>query len=113
MKLHPAKYNNQVSKKILEENTKKSFTNQQPRLVTDKDLPGNWGGHKDGRKFHCNLCGYKFKLGDYWRFNLSTDTYSSFFVCEECDHGDAIQKWKDINDQIKKLIHIAGIELYQ
>lgn len=67
---------------------KKSFTSQEPQIVTESALKARWGGYDPGVYFRCKLCGYKFKLGDYWRWiSGSRSGIINFIVCEGCDVG--------------------------
>ena len=61
-----------------------SFTNQKPRIATQEDLEAPWSGGKPGEFFRCKLCGYKFQLGDYWRW-VFVKGYTNILVCEPCD----------------------------
>jgi len=71
-----------------------SFTDQKPRLVTEKMCPGNWGGYKDGRMFRCNMCGHYFKVGDTFRWVMATSRgVTNMMVCEECDGPDILDRW--------------------
>lgn len=74
------------------------FTDQKPRFASEQEIHGNWGGGKDGKYFRCYLCGYKFKLGDYWRWVYTNSTPGAGgnpSVCERCDEGNerVIEKW--------------------
>ena len=70
------------------------FTNQKHRHVTEKELVANWSGGKKGKYFRCTLCGYKFKLGDYWRWVYANDTpntFGNFMVCFKCDNENVLE----------------------
>jgi hypothetical protein len=74
-----------------------SFTDQKPRVVTEKDLSTRWGGGKPGKKFRCFLCGKKFEIGDIWRWvyaNHSNIGFGNFFVCADCDGPDVLERWE-------------------
>ena len=67
-----------------------SFTNGKPRVATEKDCVANWSGSRNGLRFRCKLCGYRFKPGDRWRFiwaNIpdSPTRTGNFTVCRPCD----------------------------
>lgn len=76
------------------------FTDQKPRFATKKDLKRNWKGHKNGRNFRCYLCGYKFRLNDYWRW-VNSKRYKNFLVCRKCDHPDVEKTWQDRNEELE------------
>lgn len=66
-----------------------SFTDGKQRIATEKDLNTLWGGRVNG--FRCMMCGYKFKVGDKWRWVYTNDMYGSSgnpIVCERCDGTD-------------------------
>lgn len=66
------------------------FTNGKPRIATEKDCGTRWNGGRPGEAFRCGLCGYKFQVGDYWRWQFTNDapgTAGNIFVCKECDTG--------------------------
>ncbi len=69
-----------------------SFTDQKPRVTTQKHLDARWGGYSDGRKFRCYLCGHRFQLGDVWRWVYS-QKYMNFMTCEKCDGPDVMERW--------------------
>ncbi len=81
------------------------FTNQKPRIATEQECKAKWGGGKPGEFFRCGLCGYKFKVGDYWRW-VYTNNIPSYggnpMVCESCDGDGVIERWKELLDQWKK-----------
>lgn len=77
-----------------------SFTNQKPRIATRKDLKATWGGCPNGERFRCYLCGYKFKIGDYWRWVYS-QRYLNFLVCKKCDHSEVNKTWNDRNLELR------------
>jgi len=88
------------------------FTNQKARYATEKDLKAPWSFGKNGKYFKCGLCGYKFKLGDYWRWIYMGDVgkelgkgYTNFITCKLCDDNPkekAIQQEKDFREFSKK-----------
>lgn len=76
-----------------------SFTDQQPRIATEKEIKMDWGGGANGKYFRCYLCGYKFKVGDYWRWVFSNNVSGAGgnpLVCKTCDgsNEEVIAKWK-------------------
>jgi len=77
-----------------------SFTDQKPRVVTEKHYPGNYGGYKDGRNFRCYMCGHYFKIGDIFRRVCPGNKgVTSLLVCEKCDGPDIIDRWvKRVNE---------------
>ena len=70
-----------------------NFTDQQPRVATEKDVKAPWAGGKCGKWFRCNLCGHKFKVGDVWRWYFGGGVAPNFAVCEKCDGEDALERW--------------------
>ena len=80
-----------------------SFTDQKRRIVTEDDLTAPWGGYRDGRNFRCYLCGYRFKVGDGWRwvasggasFEVDSKRFGciNFKVCDACDGDDVRERW--------------------
>ena len=82
-----------------------SFTDQKPRIATKEDLKAPWGGYKDGRNFRCVLCGYRFKIGDYWRWQYTNSTpgaYGNPIVCKKCDGTK-----EEIEDRMRTLYREA------
>lgn len=70
------------------------FTNQQPRIATEKECAAPWGGHKNGAAFRCYFCGYKFTPGDRWRWVCATGHGAiNPLVCGPCDGPDALERW--------------------
>ena len=81
-----------------------SFTDQKARRVTQTDIDGRWGGGRPGEYFRCGFCGYKFKLGDSWRWIYTNDTSGAGGnpnVCEKCDDtkDNLIKKWKAMHEE--------------
>ena len=77
-----------------------SFTDQKPRIATEKDINAPWGGRKN--RFRCYLCGHKFKIGDIWRWvfaNFGKYNCCNFLVCEKCDGEDVIDRFQKIKDK--------------
>lgn len=80
-----------------------SFTDQKPRRATDKELKANWGGGKSGQRFRCYLCGYKFKLNDYWRWIYGGTVHlCNCMVCEKCDGPNVLEKWQALNQEARE-----------
>lgn len=81
-----------------------SFTDQKPRIATEEDCNGNWGGNKNGERFRCFLCGYKFVIGDMWRFVAATHKgYFNFLTCKDCDGSDVLERWVKHNETAAKI----------
>ena len=79
-----------------------SFTDQKPRIATEADVKASWGGAKNGKNFRCYLCGHKFQIGDQYRFVFG-QTLGNLMMCQECDTGDVLQKWADLQAEWEKL----------
>ena len=78
-----------------------SFMDQKPRVVTEREYPGNWGGYKDGRRFRCYMCGHYFKIGDIFRWVCPGNrSVGNLMVCENCDGPDIVDRWVE---RIKEL----------
>lgn len=74
-----------------------SFTDGKPRAATAEEVAARWNGRQAGQGFRCRLCGYRFKVGDIWRFVLanygaSPLRHGNFFTCEKCDGPDIIER---------------------
>lgn len=83
-----------------------NFTDQKPHTVTKKNLKGRWGGGRDGKYFRCGICGYRFKLGDIYRWILTNDIPGyggNPLVCQKCDGPDVLDKWKSLVDEFNKI----------
>lgn len=78
-----------------------SFTDQKPRIATEKDCKAKWGGYKNGDRFRCYLCGHKFKPGDTWRWVYS-QKYMNFLVCDSCDGDDVQERWIAANKELRE-----------
>ena len=66
----------------------RNFTRERSMRVTAADPKKRWGS-----PFRCQLCGHKFKAGDFarWIFaNFKGSPYrgGNFFACGDCWHGD-------------------------
>lgn len=85
------------------------FTDQKPRKATEDDLKAKWNGKGPGEDFRCGLCGYRFKLGDIWRwvnsgrrnFKDGDKTWGvcNFMTCEDCDGDDVLDRWVQANEE--------------
>lgn len=68
-----------------------NFLDGTPQIANEKTLIARWSGGSNGKYFRCYICGYKFILGDYWRFVFLNDlSYSTgnLIVCKKCDNED-------------------------
>jgi len=74
-----------------------SFTDQKPRVATNKDVVAPWGGGKYGIYFRCYLCGYKFTVGDYFRWVFHST--GNFLTCKDCDCIGVAQKWEQVQEE--------------
>lgn len=77
----------------------KRFTNGLPRIATKEDCNTPWSAVPNGDNFRCCFCGYKFKEGDYWRWQYTNDIEGACgnpLVCKKCDEGPekTREKWK-------------------
>lgn len=83
-----------------------SFTDQKPRIATEREVT-RWGGAEGmGRRFRCHLCGHKFKIGDYWRWIQATKMdpcNCNFLVCKRCDGPNILERWESIVEEWKIL----------
>jgi hypothetical protein len=69
-----------------------SFTDQQPRVATEKDCQTKWSG--DPANFRCYMCGHKFEVGDIWRFVYAGDRGAiNPLICKVCDGPDVLDRW--------------------
>jgi hypothetical protein len=74
-----------------------SFIDGKPRVATEAECKAKWSGRGPGTNFRCCLCGYKFKVGDVWRFqytNSTKDAGGNPLVCQACDGPDLIERWR-------------------
>ena len=70
-----------------------NFTNQLPFKADKEDCNKPWSFGKNGSKFKCNLCGYKFKIGDIVRWVYTGGKgIPNFFTCVKCDGEDVIDR---------------------
>jgi hypothetical protein len=68
-----------------------SFTDGKPTTVIEAHLRASWMGGKNGKYFRCAMCGYRFKLGDVFRFVFTNDMPKAGgnpIVCQKCDGHD-------------------------
>ena len=75
------------------------WTKGKPQVATRKQWETYWGGG-----FWCKFCGYRFKVGDTWRFINGTPAgIINFKVCEKCDAPDEelLARFKDIWEKAK------------
>lgn len=82
------------------------FMSGKPQIATKTHLELNWRGGKKGERFRCYLCGYKFKEGDYWRFQFTNDVHGAAgnpLVCQNCDgtKEEIIKKWKKMHEEVE------------
>ena len=81
----------------------KSFTDQKPRITTEHDLVAKWGLGNPGERLRCYLCGYKFKLGDTWRWvYMGGHAVINFMTCQKCDGDDVKERWLAMNKEFKE-----------
>jgi hypothetical protein len=80
-----------------------SFIDGKPHIADETTCAAPWGGIKGGRRFRCYLCGYRFLVGDQYRFvytNIIPGHYSGNpLVCVRCDGDDVIERWKELCDE--------------
>ena len=80
----------------------RGWSNEQ-KTVTEK-LISAWRG-----RFRCNLCGYKFRVGDKYRFiatcGIKDVAGGNPLVCEKCDNTDneIYAKWNAMHEEWKKV----------
>lgn len=73
-----------------------SFTDQKPRIATEKDCRGQWAlRSKPGEGFRCYLCGHRFVPGDVWRFVYNPGRGINFLVCGTCDSPDVLDRFRE------------------
>lgn len=93
----------------------RGFTDQKPRYATERDLNASWDGIKGGKTFRCYMCGYKYQLGDYWRWVYYPHPGINFTVCEKCDSGDnkdMIEKWTAVLKEYRERFWWARKGIY-
>ena len=59
-----------------------------PELVTEELVIAPWMGGKNGKWFKCQLCGYRFVVGDYYYMYITMEIAPNLLVCEDCDTSD-------------------------
>lgn len=74
-----------------------NFTTGEPQIATKEHCNAPWSGNK--KNFRCGFCGYKFKVGDYWRWVFTNDIKDAGgnpLVCKQCDENPEKirEKWK-------------------
>jgi len=84
-----------------------SFTNGKSWIATSEDCSRSWGCTKDGKRFRCYLCGYKFVPGDVVRWQYTNDIPGAGgnpLVCKDCDgtKEEIIAKWRAMYDEAKE-----------
>jgi len=84
-----------------------SFTDQKLRVATEQECNANWNGHGKGKAFRCHLCGYKFIIGDKWRW-LFGKGITNFMICEKCNVGTD----DEIRARMKAVIDESKIKLW-
>jgi hypothetical protein len=78
------------------------FTDQKPRIATEKDVKSPWDGKPNGARFRCHLCGHKFVVGDKWRWVWGRNKLRNFIVCGLCDTEDVYEKWEKANKEAEE-----------
>lgn len=79
-----------------------SFTDRQPRIATLEEVSAPWMGYPHGERFRCYLCGHRFEVGDYWRWEAGPVGYSNFLICESCDGPDVVERWVAWVDEVRR-----------
>ncbi len=85
------------------------WTSGKPFTATNVHCSLRWSFGKPGENFRCALCGHKFVVGDYVRWQFTNDTPGAGgnpFVCKACDLG----KEKIVNEILKRRAAINGDE---
>lgn len=72
-----------------------SLLTGKPTVATAEHLKLKWSGSTDN--FRCGLCGYRFKVGNVWRFvfanfEASPSKAGNFLVCVSCDGSDVLER---------------------
>lgn len=85
-----------------------SFLDGKPRIATEEECNAQWMCGKRGEHFRCCFCGYKFKVGDYWRCQYTNSTPGASgnpLVCEKCDapREELVAKWKAMHDEVRAI----------
>lgn len=74
-----------------------NFTDGLSLIATEKHVNAPWSGDK--KNFRCGFCGYKFVVGDYFRWIFTNDINGAGgnpLVCKACDTGNNVEmreKW--------------------
>jgi len=66
------------------------WTTGKPQIATETDVNTKWCGGKPGEYFYCGWCGYKFKVGDYFKWIFTNHIQGAGGnpkVCKDCDCG--------------------------
>jgi len=84
-----------------------SFTDGKPRVATVEDINACWGAKPKGELFRCAFCGYKFKVGDYWRWQYTNNIKGAWgnpMVCKDCDDEPkkVCEKWKAMHQEARE-----------
>lgn len=77
------------------------WTRGKSHVVTEQDPTLLWAGGYRGKNFRCYLCGYKFKVGDLWRWQ-AVQGERNFLVCEACDGPDVVERWLDWVEELRR-----------
>jgi len=84
----------------LEKGVTMSIMDGKFHVATEKYCNAPWGGSK--QRFRCYLCGYKFKVGDFFRIQYTNDISGyggNPLICEKCNGPDVIDRWKAVCDE--------------
>lgn len=96
--------------------TKKSFTNQLPQTATEQQVNA-WAGGPEN--FRCSMCGYKFEVGDYWRWVYADCPgvtlpitgerigLCNLKTCKDCDGPDILDRWVKKHEKFYSLSNWA------
>lgn len=97
-----------------------SFTDQQPRIATEADCSGEWDGSPNGLRFRCTVCGYRFRVGDVWRWHYSAGLHigkmglPNSLLCGGCDGPDVniriVEHWREAITRFWHLFSDADLE---
>lgn len=84
-----------------------SFLKGEPQIASEQDVKSPWLGMRNGNGFRCHLCGYRFKIGDYWRCQFTNNIPGAGgnpLFCKSCDDTPeiVIGKWKARCDEWRK-----------
>jgi len=73
-----------------------SWTDGTQQVATEEHLRARSLCGKPGEYFRCCMCGYKFKLGDKWRWQFTNNVKGAGgnpIVCAKCDGPDVVERW--------------------